>query len=209
MSGPLEIIAAVAVIGYTIARQLIGEPLRGKRVIVLPAVLTVIGILDLRSGSAPVRPADVACLVAGGVLVAAVGVAQARMMRLESRGGGLWGQLPPKGLWLWLLLIASRVLLTLVADAVDAKAAASSSTILLMLGINRLAQAAVIIARGMSSGIPFAPEDDGKSLLGTIMTRPTTSNAEQHEPDRAVGGVDWETLRHQATDHLANKRDNR
>jgi hypothetical protein len=166
VSEPIEIVAVVAIIAYIIGRQLLGEPLRGKRVVLLPAVLTVIGLLDLRSDKLAIRPVDVACLVIGGVVVAGIGLAQGAVMRLESRNGALWGQLPVKGLWLWLLLVGSRVLMTVVADGLDAKVAASSSTILLMLGISRLGQAAVVLPRALPAGIPFAPEKDGTTFLG-------------------------------------------
>jgi hypothetical protein len=165
MSEVVRIILIIAIVAVVIGRQLIGEPMRGKRVVVLPIVLTVIGFSDLGSSSHPVRPADVACLVGGGIAVALIGVAQAASMRMETRNGFLWGQMPVKALWLWALLIAARVVTTVVADGVDAKVAASSSTILLMLGINRLAQAAVVLPRAMTAGVDFAPEKDGKSRL--------------------------------------------
>jgi hypothetical protein len=168
MSAVIEVGAGVAIVIYVVGRQLAGEALRGRRVVVLPIVLSVIGVVDLHSSTHQVGPADVACLVVGGVVVAAIGVAQASILRLESRDGYLWGRLPVKGLWLWALLIASRLVMTLVADGVDAKVAAATSTILLMLGINRLAQAGVIVLRAMSTGIPFAPEKDGRSLLSGL-----------------------------------------
>ena len=44
------------------------------------------------------------------------------------------------------------------------------STILLpllfTLGLNRVGQAAVIVARSLRAGIPFAPEKDGRTFLG-------------------------------------------
>ena len=168
MSEILPIIAVIAIVAYVIGRQLVGEPLRGKRVVMLPVILAVIGIADLGGKAHHVQPADVACLVVGAVLVAGIGVAQGRAMRLQSRNGPLWGQMPPKALWLWLLLIVSRVLMIVIADGVHAHVAASSATILLMLGINRLAQAAIVVPRALSAGIPFAPEKDGKVFLSGL-----------------------------------------
>ena len=178
MSGILPILAVIAVVAYVVGRQLIGEPLRGKRVVLLPAILAVIGIANLGGAhdhGHHIQPVDVACLVAGGLVVAAIGVAQGLAMRLESRNGSLWGQLAPKALWLWLLLIASRVVMVAIADGVHAHVAASSATILLMLGINRLGQAAVVVPRALAAGIPFAPEKDGKVFMaGLTAGRPTS-----------------------------------
>jgi hypothetical protein len=169
MSDLVTVVAAVAVAAYVVGRQLIGEPLRGRRVVRLPAILAIIGVIDLHSSSAPVRPVDVGLLAIGAVIAAAVGLAQGQTLRLESRDGSLWGQLPPKGLWLWLLLVGSRVGLTVVAHGLNAQLAASTATILLMLGINRLAQAAVVVPRARSAGIAFAPEKDGTSFLSGIV----------------------------------------
>jgi hypothetical protein len=158
-------LAAAAIVAYVIGRQLIGEPLRGKRLIVLPAVLTVIGALDLHSGGRQLRTVDLVCLVVSGLIGAGIGVAQGRSMRLESRDGALWAQLPVKGLWLWLALVLSRIAMTVLASGLHAHVAASIAPILLLLGVNRLAQAAVVAPRAVLAGIPFAPEKDGKPFL--------------------------------------------
>jgi hypothetical protein len=161
-------LAAVAIVAYVIGRQLIGEPMRGKRLIVLPAVLAVIGLIDLSHSGQHPRPVDIACIVVSGVIAAIIGLAQGRVMRLESRDGALWAQLPVKGLWLWVALVASRVAIIVVASGLHAHVAASTAPILLTLGINRLSQAAVIAARAFTAGIPFAPEKDGQIFLAGV-----------------------------------------
>jgi hypothetical protein len=161
-------LAVVGIVVYVIGRQLIGEPLRGKRLIVLPVVVTVVGALDLHSSSHPLRPIDTVLIVAGGLIVAGIGAAQGRAMRLESRDGALWAQLPARGLWLWLALVLSRLAMTALAFGVHAHVAASSAPILLLLGVNRLAQAAIVTPRAVLAGIPFAPEKDGQTFLAGI-----------------------------------------
>ena len=57
----LEILAVIGIIGFVIYQQLAGQLLQGKRLVVLPAVVTVIGFLDLRwlpSGAGRHRVAD-------------------------------------------------------------------------------------------------------------------------------------------------------
>lgn len=160
----LEALAVIAIVIYVIARQLTGEPLRGRRVILLPAVLVVVGLTRL-GGHAGLTAKDVVLLVVSGVIVAAIGAGQGAMMRLESRDGGLWGRMPAASLWLWAALIASRLLMTLLASALGAHVAASTAPIVLLLGVNRLAQAALITVRAMSADIPFAAEKDGRPFL--------------------------------------------
>ena len=170
MSG-IEIIVVIGLIGYIIFRQVQGEPLRGKRAVLLPAILTLVGFLNLRSGGGHLTSADILCLVIGTAGSAAIGLAFGAITRLESRDGHLWAQLPLRGLWLWALLVGWRVLVMVLATGMHAHVAASTSTLLLSLGINRLAQAAVIVPRAMAMGVPFAPEKDGKVFMADTFSR--------------------------------------
>jgi hypothetical protein len=163
----LEIIAGIAIVGYAISKQLSGQPIQGKRLIMLPAILAVIGIVNLTGKGSGVDALG-AVLIAGSALIAlAIGVTQGFVMRLSDRDGFLWGQMPLRSLWLWALLIGSRVGIMVAAHLLGANVAESSS-ILFTLGVNRLAQAAVIGMRAWNSGIPFAPEKDGQVFLGHL-----------------------------------------
>jgi hypothetical protein len=55
--------------------------------------------------------------------------------------------------------------MTFIALAVGAKVAGSSTPIIMLLGINRLGQAAIVMRHALATGIPFAPEKDGTSFL--------------------------------------------
>ena len=185
MSEVIRVLVVVAIIGYVIGRQLMGEPLRGKRVVLLPAVLAVAGAADLGTHGRHVHPADVVCLMISGLIAVTIGLLQGRMIRLESRNGALWGQMPVRGLWLWALLVGSRLIMTVIALAIGAKVAGSSAPIIMLLGINRLGQAAIVMRHALATGIPFAPEKDGTSFLsGQIRgaaSRPP-GPAAQHPP---------------------------
>ena len=162
MSG-LEILAVIGIIGFVIYQQLAGQPLRGKRLVVLPAVLTVVGFLDLRGHH--MGPADIAWLTVGAAGSLLVGLAFGLVTRLGSRDGVLWGKMPLRGLWLWVALFAWRALIMVLAARTGAHVAASATPLLFTLGLNRLGQAAVIASRAIRAGIPFAPEKDGSTLL--------------------------------------------
>jgi hypothetical protein len=164
----LTVIAVIAVIALVIGRQLMGEALRGKRLIVLPVVLIVIGVLNL-AHSPPMNVADIACIATSGLIAAGIGIGQGASMRLESRDGGLWGQMPARSLWLWGALVLSRVAVTVLAFSVGAHAATSVDSILFVLGVNRLMQAAVITVRAMAAGIPFATEKNGTTFLPGLL----------------------------------------
>jgi hypothetical protein len=159
----LEVLAVIAIVVYVIGRQLVGEPLRGRRVILLPVILTVIGLVSLSGHHGHVGALDIVFIAVSAGVAIVIGLAQGLSMRLESRDGGLWGQMPVRALWLWLALIVSRVVLIVLAHGAGAELAAGSAPILMTLGLNRIAQAFVIGARAVSRGIPFAPEKDGRS----------------------------------------------
>ena len=160
----LEIVAVIGIIGYVIYQQLAGQLLQGRRVVVLPVVVTVVGFVNLRGHH--LGPADIAWLSAGAAGSLLIGLAFGLIMRLESRDGVLWGKMPLRGLWLWVALVAWRVLIAARATRTGAHVAASTAPLLFTLGLNRLGQAAVIVPRAMRAGIPFAPEKDGRSFLG-------------------------------------------
>jgi hypothetical protein len=159
----LEILAVIGIIGFVIYQQLAGQLLRGKRVVLLPAVVTVIGFLNLRGHH--LGSADIAWLTIGALGSLLIGLAFGLIYRLESRDGVLWGKMPARGLWLWVALVAWRVLIMVLAARTGAHFAASTAPLLFTLGLNRLGQAAVIAPRAMLAGIPFAPEKNGRTFL--------------------------------------------
>jgi hypothetical protein len=196
VSEVIRVLAVVAVIGYVVGRQLMGEPLRGKRVVLLPVILAVAGVVDLGQHGRHVEPADVVFLVISGLIAVTIGLLQGRMMRLEARNGALWGQMPVRALWLWALLVGSRLIMTVIALAVGAKVAGSSAPIIMLLGINRLGQAVIVMRHALATGIPFAPEKDGRSFLsgqlGGAASRPP-GPASPYPPQRRPDypGLDW------------------
>ena len=180
----LDILAAIGVIGFVIYQQLVGQALRGKKVVLLPLIVTVIGATELGGHGQPIRPADVVCLAVGCVLAIVIGLAFGAIMHLESRDGVLWAKMPVKGLWLWLALFASRGVVYAIAAATHAHVAESTASILLGLGLNRLAQAAVVVPRALSAGVPFAPEKDGKTFMAGVLGQPGARPGPAARPQR-------------------------
>ena len=52
----LEVLAVIGIVGFVIYQQIAGQKLQGKRLVVLPAVLTVIGFADLTAPPPATRP---------------------------------------------------------------------------------------------------------------------------------------------------------
>ena len=175
----LEILAAIAVIGFVIYQQVAGQRIQGKRLVVLPAVLTIIGFADLH-GARHLHTADYLWLTVGAIGSLLIGLAFGAITRLGSRDGVLWAQLPLRGLWLWAGLIAWRVLIMVIAARTGAHVAASTTPLLFTLGLNRLGQAAVVAPRAMLAGIPFAPEKDGRTFLAGAFSRDSRNRSARY-----------------------------
>ena len=92
----LTVLAAIGIIVYVIGQQLVGSPLQGKRVVVLPIVVTVIGIVDIGGHGSHPHAMDIVLLSASAVIAVAIGVGLGAMARLERRDGSLWAQLPKR-----------------------------------------------------------------------------------------------------------------
>lgn len=159
---PLTALVAIGIVVYVIGQQVVGSSISGKRLVVLPAVLTVIGILDISGNKSHPEATDIVLLTVSAGIAIAIGVGLGALTRLERRDGHLWAQLPKRGLWLWGGLIISRLVISGIGNATGAHLAAGTTAILLMLGLNRAAQALVVVPRAIAAGIPFAPEKDGR-----------------------------------------------
>jgi hypothetical protein len=87
--------------------------------------------LDVATGREPVPTAACVVLIAAGLVISGViGVLQGRRMRLESRDGYLWGQMPASVLWLWAAYFAGRGAVDVIGYAVHAQLATSSAVLL-------------------------------------------------------------------------------
>jgi hypothetical protein len=168
MSSLTTDLVLLGVVVAVIASQLKGMTIGTRRLVVLPAVLTVLSAVDL-GGPEHVSATDIEYIAASAAIAAAVGVAQGAAMRLKQRSGALWGQMPPWGLWLWAALVVSRLAVYVIADARGATVAASFGAIVLTLGINRLAQSGVMALWALEKGIPIPLGSTGGGLVSGLL----------------------------------------
>lgn len=154
MSELVSVLVIAGVVVAVIISQVKGVTLTGRRMLVLPAILIGYGVVNL-AGMHGIGPVDIACIAVSATIGAVIGLGQGRVMHLESRGGALWARLPLRGLWWWAALIAARIGMLAVAAALGAKAAGSADAVFLVLGINRLAQSAMIGLRASRAGLPL------------------------------------------------------
>jgi hypothetical protein len=164
-SAPLTVLVVVAVVGYVLWSRIQGQPLKAKRLVVLPLLLTVIGIVDLTGASAPhLTATDIAFLVASVAISAFLGAVRGATIELYPEAGELWQRYRRSTVGLWIVLIASKLVVMAIAHGAGASAGAGTDSLLLSLGVSLLGESAIVAPRAHSSGLPFATdhkESDG------------------------------------------------
>ena len=173
---PLTILLVVAAVGYVLWSRMKGQPLKLKRLLVLPVILMVLGITDLTGSSAPhLSPKDIAFLVVGAVISAVLGAARGATIELYPQQGELWQRYRRITVGLWITLIAAKLIVLVIASAAGASAGGGTSSLLLCLGVSLLAEAAIVGPRARSTGLPFATdhEDSDGDRSGPSRSRPS------------------------------------
>ncbi len=178
---PVTILLVIAAIGYVLWSRMQGRPLQARRLLVLPAILTVLGIFSLTGSSAPhLGSKDIAFLAASITLSVVLGAARGATIELYPQQGALWQRYRPSTVALWIALIASKLVLAGIASSQHAQAGGGTNSLLLSLGLSLLAEAAIVGPRALSTGLPFAPHDHKQSPPRPTQARPTHN---QHRDD--------------------------
>jgi hypothetical protein len=153
MSGPVEVVVILAAVGYVLARRLMGEPAQAKRMLVLPAVLSVIGLSDV-SGHVK-TPVSLLFLVATAAVSVALGALRGVSVRIYRHEGVAFVRYTGVTVVLWVVSLAVRFGANLVLGAVDRTAAgAVGEGLLLTLGLGILAEGLVVLSRALRAGHP-------------------------------------------------------
>lgn len=149
-----QLLLIVAVLVFVIGRRLAGAPLTPQRMLVVPGVLTAIGLYQLTA--AHVTAGLVALLGVEAVLGIGFGLVRGLTIRVYERGGHLWYRYTPLTIALWVAAIAARIGVAVAAHGMGVDA--SSTTLLGAFGLSLLAEAAIVLPRARRTGIPFAPD---------------------------------------------------
>jgi len=145
-----DLVLGLAVIAYLCTRQLSWRTVDPARIWKLPLVLGVAGVIMLARQHVTIHPIDLVILILSGVAALASGTAMGRIARfrpsaadprlIESRTGWL-------GIAVWFALVLVRVALDVIGHRMGSDLAISTGSILLVLAINRAANALVLSAR--------------------------------------------------------------
>jgi hypothetical protein len=145
-----DLVIGLALIAYFCSRQLTWRPVDPGRMLKLPLVLGVLGVVSMARQTTTVHAVDVVILGLSALLAVASGAMMGRLARFrrspadprvtESRTG--WA-----GVAIWLGLIVIRVGIDVAGHRMGSDLAVSTGTILVVLAVNRLTAALVVSAR--------------------------------------------------------------
>lgn len=154
----LNALLVVALVGWVLYRQTIARPVVARRLWILPGILVVIGVAAISHVDNGNLSAN-ATLYLGIDLVAslAFGALRGYYVRVFERDGVMWRQGGAVTLALWVVSIAIRVVVAILAGNAGV-GNVSNAGLELALGITLLAQNGVVALRGSRLGIPFAPD---------------------------------------------------
>lgn len=148
------VVAAIAAVGYVLVSRMRGKAVNVRRLLVLPAVLTVIGGLQVLGEARLGMTATALGLLATDVVVAVLlGVARGATVAVSAREGRAWLRYRPLTLALWVATIIVRLGMTALAYAVGAAQAAGGPALLLCVGVTLLGEGAVVARRTIPVGL--------------------------------------------------------
>ncbi|WP_037367357.1 DUF1453 family protein [Amycolatopsis orientalis] len=151
MSGPVEIVLIVAAVGYVMVRRLIGEPAQAKQMLILPAVLSAVGLSTV---SGDVKTATSLVFLVGTAAISVVlGVLRGASVRISRRDGAAFVRYTPVTVGLWVANIVLKVGVNFALNAFDPRDAGGvSNSLLLTIGVGVLAEGLVVLYRALRAG---------------------------------------------------------
>jgi hypothetical protein len=201
VSGPVEVVPILAAVCYVLVRRMMGEPAQGKRMLVLPAVLVVIGLSDL-SGDAQTAVSVLFLVVTGGISVLLGGL-RGLSVRLSKRDGLAFVNYTGVTVALWVVNLVVKFGGNFILAAVDRHdAAAVTNSLFLTLGAGMLAEGLVVLARAVrtDSRIIWTQGKDGaphtmSPFLDGLQARAaggaSTGRVASFAPDRDAARPRW------------------
>ena len=145
-----DLVLGLALIVYICSRQLRWRPVDPGKMLKLPLILGVVGIVSMVHQTTTVHPVDVVILGVSALLAVVSGAMMGGIARFrpspadprvtESRTGWL-------GVAIWFGLVVIRVGLDVAGHRMGSDLAVSTGTILVIVAVNRIIAALVVSAR--------------------------------------------------------------
>jgi hypothetical protein len=158
VSALLNAVLILALVGFVLYRQTIARPVVARRLWLLPAVLSVIGIAAIShvdNGNLSVTAVEYLAVDLAASI--ALGGVRGCFVRVFERDGVMWRQGGLVTLALWIVTIGIRIVIAILAGAAGL-GNVMDAALELSLGVSLLAQNGVVALRGSRMGLHFAPD---------------------------------------------------
>ncbi|NUT08515.1 MAG: DUF1453 domain-containing protein [Hamadaea sp.] len=152
-----QILLIAALIVWTMVRRIAGQPVRSRRMVLIPLGVTIAGVAQLDGASLPAM--DVLLLVVQAALSIGLGLARGASVLVYLRDGVAWCRYRWLTIGLWVATIGVRVVFAVLTGAFRPDAAGGTmASLLIGLGVGLLAEAAIVLFRVTSSDLPLASD---------------------------------------------------
>lgn len=148
----LTAVIGIALALFIIYRQLRRQALEGRRLVVLPLVLAVLGLYSL-TREPPTTGAAVTALVASLASAVVLGLARGASMRVWLEAGSILRQGVALTGALWIISIVVRLVIGVIAQRAGVAQSVTVGELPLFLGVTLAAQNVVIWQRAQALGV--------------------------------------------------------
>lgn len=145
-------VLGVALVLFIIYRQLVRQPLEGRRLVVLPLVLALLGLYSL-SHKPPTTGAAVTALLVSLASAVVLGLARGASMRVWVEAGRVLRQGTLLTLALWIISLVVRFGIGALAQRSGVAQSVTVGELPLFLGVTLAAQNGVIWQRAQALGV--------------------------------------------------------
>ena len=140
----------VLLVGYLLVRRMTGQLMEARRMLILPAILTLVGLASLNSTA--LSATAIGFLLLGCVVGAGFGAVRGYTVRISERNGAAWMRYSVATIGLWIAAIAVRLALVPVENLVDPTAASvAGQAAMVAVGVGFLAESVAVLYRAMHS----------------------------------------------------------
>lgn len=161
----------VLLVGYLLVRRMTGQLMEARRMLILPAILTLVGLASLNSTA--LSATAIGFLLLGCVVGAGFGAVRGYTVRISERNGAAWMRYSVATIGLWIAAIAVRLALVPVENLVDPTAASvAGQAAMVAVGVGFLAESVAVLYRAMHSEatIVWRADKSGNHTVSPTLT---------------------------------------
>jgi hypothetical protein len=177
MTGPVEVVLVIALVAYVLIRRMAGETAEGKRMLLLPAILAVVGVVDVSKVAQ--SGVSLGFLIASTVVSVGIGLLRGASVKVFERDGIVFMKYTVVSVILLVVNFGVRFGASFVLGMVDPSAVhAVSSGLMLTLGASLLVEGLCVLSKAVrlrgriiwAKGKKGAPHQ-ASSFLDTLQSK--------------------------------------